>query len=159
MTDKNKYIEYLVEEYSDMIYRLALSRTKDKDTSKDVYQEVFLRLSKKTPEFENEDHEKAWIIRVTINCSNNIFENNFFKNTVPIKEELVFETEPRNEIYYAVLDLPIKYRTVIHLFYYEGYKTNEISKILNVNENTVKSQLSRARERLKSKIEGGFEDE
>jgi len=73
---RNEYLEYLVETYSDTVYRLAMSRTRNKETSEDVYQEVFLRLAKKIPEFENEIHEKAWIIRVTINCSKNIFKNN-----------------------------------------------------------------------------------
>ena len=75
-----------------------------------------------------------------------------------MKEEIVFETKERHDIYYAVQELPIKYRTIIYLFYYEGYKINEISKILKINENTIKARLSRAREKLKEKIEGGIEE-
>ena len=72
--EKNKYIEKMVEKYSDMVYRLALIRTKTRENSEDVYQEVFLRLFKKLPNFENENHEKAWLIKVTINCTRITFK-------------------------------------------------------------------------------------
>ena len=156
--NKEKYLENMIEKYSDMVYRLALTRTNTKENSEDVYQEVFLRLAKKMPKFENEEHEKAWIIRVTINCSKNLLNSSFLKNTTEMKEEIVFETKERHDIYYAVQELPIKYRTIIYLFYYEGYKINEISKILKINENTIKARLTRAREKLKEKIEGGLEE-
>lgn len=157
-TNKNKYLEKMIEKYSDMVYRLALTRTKSKENSEDVYQEVFLRLSKKLPDFENEEHEKAWLIRVTINCSKNLLNSKFLKYKEELKDDITFETKERHDIYYAVQELPLKYRTIIHLYYYENYKINEISKILNIKENTIKSNLSRAREKLKQKIEGGIEE-
>ena len=147
----------MIEKYSNMVYRLALTRTNTKENSEDVYQEVFLRLARKMPEFENEEHEKAWLIRVTINCSKNLLNSSFLKNTTEMKEDIVFETKERHDIYYAVQELPVKYRTIIYLFYYEDYKISEISKILKINENTIKSRLSRAREKLKEKVEGGIE--
>lgn len=150
-TSRNKYIEKMIEKYSDMVYRLALTRTKSKENSEDVYQEVFLRLYKKLPIFESEEHEKAWLIKVTINCSKNLLNSSFLKHSAEIKEEIVFETKERHDIYYAVQELPLKYRTIIHLYYYENYKITEISKILNINENTIKSRLARAREKLKEK--------
>ena len=156
--DKNKYLESMIEKYSNMVYRLALTRTKCKENSEDVYQEVFLRLSKKLPKFESEEHEKAWLIKVTINCSKNLLNSNFLKYNSELKEEITFETKERHDIYYAVHELPLKYRTIIHLYYYENYKINEISKILNIKENTIKSNLSRAREKLKQKVEGGIEE-
>lgn len=157
-TDKNKYLEKMIEKYSDMVYRLALTRTKSKENSEDVYQEVFLRLSKKLPDFENEEHEKAWLIKVTINCSKNLLSSKFLKYSTEMNEDITFETKERHDIYYAVQELPLKYRTIIHLYYYENYKINEISKILKINENTIKSRLSRAREKLKQKVEGGIEE-
>lgn len=157
-TDKNKYLEKMIEKYSDMVYRLALTRTKSKENSEDVYQDVFLRLSKKLPDFESEEHEKAWLIRVTINCSKNLLNSKFLKYKEELKEDITFETKERHDIYYAVQELPLKYRTIIHLYYYENYKINEISKILNIKENTIKSNLSRAREKLKQKVEGGIEE-
>ena len=160
--DTNKYLEHLVEEYSDTIYRLAMSRTKNKDNAEDVYQEVFLRLAKKLPIFESKKHEKAWIIKVTINCSKNILNSKHSRNDVELKDTdnvMPDENDEKNDVYYAVLELPLKYRTVIYLFYYEGYRIEEMSKILNTNVNTIKSWLSRARKKLKSKIGGGLEDE
>jgi len=77
----------------------------------------------------------------------------------PLQDEMQSNTADKHDIYYAVLDLPLKYRTVIYLFYYEGYKIEEISKILEMKESTIKSQLMRAREKLKTKVKGGFEDE
>ena len=148
-TNKNEYLEKMIAKYSNMIYRLALIRTKTIENSEDVYQEVFLRLAKKVPEFKNEEHEKAWLIRVTINCSKNLVNSKFLKNTTELTEEIPFETKERHEIYYSVQKLPLKYKTIIHLYYYENYKISEIGKILKMKESTVKSYLFRAREKLK----------
>lgn len=152
-TDKNIYLENMIEKYSNMVYRLALARTKTKENSEDIYQEVFYRLAKKMPKFESEEHEKAWLIRVTINCSKTLANSKYLNTTEVLDENIKFETQERQEVYYEVLKLPVDYRTVIHLFYYEGYKINEISKILKKNENTIKSQLARAREKLKFELE------
>ena len=157
--NKEKFLEETINKYSNMVYRLALTRTGDKDYSEDVYQEVFFRLARNMPEFESEEHKKAWLIRVTINCSKNILNSSFLKHRAELDENLKFETQERHDIYYAVLKLPIKYRTVIHLYYYEDYSIKEISKILNENENTVKSHLARARKKLEEDIKGGIEDE
>ena len=157
--NKNQILEETIEKYSNMVYRLAMARTRNADASDDIYQEVFLRLAKKMPEFENEEHKKAWLIRVTINCTKTYLGSSFLRHRADFDENMKFETPERNEIYYAILKLPIKYRTVIHLYYYENYSVKEISKILKMNENTVKSQLARAREQLKKDIEGGIEDE
>ena len=129
------------------------------ENSEDVLQEVMLRLSKKMPYFENEEHEKAWLIRVTINCSNTLLNSSFLKHKSELTDNLFIEEPEKHDVYYAVLALPLKYRTVIHLYYYEGYKIKEISKILKTKENTVKSQLLRAKEILKTSLEGGFDNE
>ena len=97
------------------------------------------------------------MIRVTINCSKNLLNSAFLKHTEKLDTEITFETKERHDIYYAVQDLPLKYRTIIYLYYYENYKIEEIAKILNTNSNTIKTRLSRAREKLKNKIEGGLE--
>lgn len=153
-TNKNQYLEKMVEKYSNMIYWLALIRTKTKENSEDVYQEVFLRLAKKMPDFKSEEHERAWLIKVTINCSKNLLNSKFFRNTAELKEDIPFETEEKHNIYYSVQKLPIKYKTIVHLYYYENYKIKEISEILKMKENTVKSCLARAREKLKMEEEG-----
>ena len=151
--NKDKYLEKMIEKYSNMVYRLALARTRTKENSEDVYQEVFMRLARKMPEFKSEEHEKAWLIKVTINCSKNLLNSKFLRNTAELKEDIPFETQERHDIFYAIQKLPLKYRTVIHLFYYENYKISEISKILNINENKIKTYLARAREKLKLEME------
>ena len=150
--------DQVVEKYFNMVYKLALNQTKDKNHADDVTQEVFLRYIKKDYHFESEEHIKAWLLRVTINCSHNVFNSSWFKKTTPITEDIVFENEEKGEIYYATLELPQKYRTVIHLFYYEDLSIAEISRYLNINEATVKSQLHRGREKLKEKLKGGYFD-
>lgn len=159
-TNKNEYLNYMIEKYADMVYRIALTRTNNKQDSEDVFQEVFLRVTKKMPVFESKEHEKAWIIRVTINCSNTLLTSSWRKKTEQLEENIEFETKESHDVFYEVAKLPKKYRTVIYLFYYEGYKINEISKILNTNESTIKTWLARAREKLKKNMNGGiFEDE
>lgn len=157
--NKNKYLEEIINKYSDMVYRLALSRTRSKENSDDVFQEVFFRLSKKIPSFKNEEHKKAWLIKVTINCSKNIINKRANKDEVEIKDDIKFEIKEHHDIYYAVQSLPLNYRTIIYLYYYEGYKIKEISKLLKMKENTVKTNLARARQRLKLDMEGEIENE
>ena len=157
--NKEEYIEYLVEKYADTVYRLAISRTRDRDSSEDIFQEVFLRLSKKIPEFQSEEHEKAWIIRVTINCTKNLLNSKWNKCVDILETEFAEENIEVEDVYYDVLRLPQKYRTVIHLFYYENLSIKEISKILNTKETTIKTWLSRGRQKLKNILEGGFDDE
>jgi RNA polymerase sigma-70 factor (ECF subfamily) len=141
-----------VEKYADTVYKLALSRTKDQHSASDVFQEVFYRYFKKRPCFTSDEHEKAWIIRVTINCSKSFLSSFWNKNTVPIDETLAAEQAETNEIYDVVMQLPMKYRTVIFLFYYEGFTIAEIARAMNQKENTVKSHLFRARTQLKERL-------
>ncbi len=147
----------IVERYFDMVYRLALSQTKSKDLADDVVQEVFVRFLRTLKTFESDEHIKAWLIRVTINCCHNVFSSSWAKKTVPLSEEIIFDTEEKGDVYYAVLELPQKYKSVIHLFYYEDMSIQEISEALKTNPSTVKSQLSRARKLLREKLKGGYD--
>ncbi len=144
----------MTEKYFDTVYRLALSQTKSRQHADDVLQEVFLRYIKTDKEFESEEHIKAWLIRVTINCSKNVFSDLWFKRTVPLSEEITFETDRESDVYHAVAELPQKYRAVIHLFYYEDMPIAQISRCLGIKETTVKSQLHRGREMLKNLLKG-----
>lgn len=147
----------MTDKYFDTVYRLALSRTKDKEHAEDVTQDVFLRFIKTDKDFESEEHAKAWLIRVTINCSNSLFTSSWYKNTAPLTEDIKFESEEKGEVYYAVMELPLKYRTVIHLFYYEDMSIADIAMAMKTKESTVKSQLHRGREMLKDALKGGYE--
>lgn len=159
LPNNNENLEVVIDEMSDMVYRLAITRVKNKEMAEDVYQEVFYRYTRKRPIFENETHMKAWFIRVTINCSKTILSSKWNKTTQELDEDIPFSTPEKHDVYYAVQELKENYRTVIYLFYYEDLKISEISKILKKNENTIKTWLSRAREELKSKLEGGFDNE
>jgi len=182
MAPKQKYIENLIEEYGDMVYRLAISRVKSKEEAEDIFQEVFIKIYEKMPEFVSKEHEKYWIIRVTINLSKNYFtsawyrkvnyleeisfcekdlfqDEDFEDNMLHNKESLKVSEDIISEVYFEVLRLPLKYRTIIQLFYYENLKIDEISEVLKIGSNTVKTRLRRARQKLKMNLEGGFENE
>jgi len=144
----------IVEKYFDTVYRLALSQAKDSHRADDILQEVFLRYIKADKLFESEEHIKAWLIRVTLNCAKSSFTNSWYKKTVPLTEDIVFEVPEQEDLYNTVAKLPKKYRTVIHLFYYEDLPIKEIAKILKTKESTVKSQLHRGREMLRGMLDG-----
>lgn len=143
-----------VHKYIDMVYRIALSHTHSKTDAEDVVQDVFLRLLSCKKDFESDEHMKAWLIRVTINCSRNLFSSSWFRRTVPLSEDIPFESSQTSEVYEALCTLPHKYRTPLYLYYYEELSVKEISSLLNIREGTIKSQLSRGRELIRHKLEG-----
>ena len=149
----------VMEKYSDMVYRIALTRTGIVENAEDVFQEVFIKFNEKKKVFQNEEHEKAWLIRVTINLSKNMNQSAWNKKVVTLDENINFNTEDETNVFSSVCELPQNYRTVIYLFYYEGYKVKEIADLMKKREGTIKTWLFRAREMLKNKLEGGFEDE
>lgn len=146
-------IEHVIDKYYDMVYKLAYARTRDRHDAEDVLQEVFLRYIRRKPEFNGDEHEKAWFLRVTINCSKNLFATFSKHRTVSLVENTVGATDEERCLEEFLSKLPQKYLTVIHLFYYEDLKILEISRLLNIKESTVKIQLTRARRLLKGYIE------
>ena len=148
-------MEDIIEKYSDMVLRLALNQTRNRANADDIYQEVFLRLLKNTDKIKNEEHLKAWLIRVTINCSRTMLSSYWNKNVISLREAASLETQPFEEdfVYNAVLKLPKKYRTAVHLYYYEGYSVKETAKIMRQSESATKTQLKRARDRLRPLLE------
>jgi len=147
-------MEYLIQKHAKTVYRLALARTGQKSDAEDVFQEVFLRYVRKKPRFQSEEHEKAWFLRVTVNCANNLYLSAFRKNTAPLDEKIPApeQDEPFLEEYLQQLS-PIC-RTVIHLYYYEGLQTEEIAKLLHKSPSTIRATLTRARKALKISMEG-----
>lgn len=142
-------IENVVKFYSNMVYRLAFSQTRNKSDADDIFQEVFMRYIKKQPQFETEEHRKAWLIRVTINCTKKLWASSWLKKTKPLDENMTFETREDTNLHYELQKLPIKYRVVIHLFYYEDLSIEEISSVLKRKPSTIRTQLTRARYKLK----------
>ena len=116
-------------------------------------QEVFLRLIQVKPTFPSQAHAKAWLLRVTSNCSNDLFRLPWRRREEPLEEETaISEVLEDGSVTEAVLSLPARYRIPIHLFYYEGYSVAEIAKIVGKREGTVKTRLFRARKLLRDKL-------
>ncbi len=140
--------------YMDTVYRLALNYLKSPDSADDVTQEVFLRLYRTETAFASEEHIRNWLIRVTINECKRSFGAHW-RRVEPLEayaDKLTFSSEENSETYRAVMDLPGKYRIVIHLHYYEGYSTQEIAQMLRMKQSTVCTQLERGRKLLKNML-------
>lgn len=160
MENKDDYISKLVEKYSDIILRLALTYLKNISDAQDVCQNVFIKIFGKSKTFVDSEHEKAWIIRVTINECKDVMRSQWKKRFLPIDEiVLPIKDNENRKVVSLVLELPVKYRSVIYLYYFENYSTTEIAKLLHRNNSTVRTQLKRARGLLKTKMIGGFENE
>lgn len=158
-----------LELHKNTVYRLAFSYLKNIQDAEDVTQEAFLKFYRCDIDFPAPENEKAWLIRVTINMCKNHFRAAKLRKFVPFYdntavEELPVFMESDLEALDLLDKLKPKYRTVMHLFYYERYRTNEIAVMLGKNENTIRSQLARGREQLRAiltdesaeKSEGGF---
>jgi len=148
----DEYIQSIVNQYSGLLLRIAFARLKSTADSEDAVQEVFLRLINKRPNFRSEEHEKAWLIRATINLSHDMLKSKA-KQNLPLDEEVISPEDEKSQILSAVQSLPEKYITVIHLYYYEGYSIKEIARILRLPAATIGTRLSRARAQLKLILE------
>lgn len=145
-----EYITRVVEQYSSMLLHLAMTRVNCAADAEDVVQEVFLKLLTAQPRFRDGDHERAWLIRATINRACDLRRAAVCKD-LPLEEAgEKAAPEPQTPVLLsAVQALPEKYSTVIHLYYYEGYNIWEIAKLLGLPAPTVGTRLSRGRARLK----------
>jgi RNA polymerase sigma-70 factor (ECF subfamily) len=148
--------EQIVRTYADMVYRIACRYVNNSIDADDVFSEVFLAYFKKERTFESEEHRKAWLIRVTINCAKDFLEQH--SCIQPIYEERIFcgtapDTDTYMDLYSAVEQLRPEYREVIKLYYLDDLSVKQIAQILDKNENTVKTHLARAREIIKSFLE------
>lgn len=142
---------YLFNLFKNDIYRLAYSYTGNISDADDVTQSVFIKLYKRMNKFDSDISVKKWLIKVTINECKTLFLSSWYKRIVPIsdREENIGVVSKDNDILSSIMELPKKYKLVIYLYYYENYKIKEIADILKMNENTVKTNLSRARDMLK----------
>ncbi len=139
--------------YSDMVYRIALSYTRNKEDAEDAYSETFLRLFKKERTFESEEHRKAWLIRVTINCAKQILmdrpDYNELNDEIEAAPDKGVSREEGIDLSAAIEKLKPDYKAAIEMYYYEGMSVSQIAEIMDKPQNTVKSYLMRARETLK----------
>lgn len=154
----------VVRHYSPMIYRIALTKTKSSHDADDIFQEVFLKLVMNEKPFESEEHRKAWLIRVTVNCCNSHFVAPWRKNVetmedvmleqMPDEGETFWQESDSPDVYAQVMKLPEQMREVVLLFYYEDMSIREIADVVGTSEVNVKKRLSRAREKLRLELGG-----
>lgn len=146
-------MEEVIQREKDLVYRLAFSQCHQKDQADDIFQNVMYRYLKGKPTFESSEHEKAWFIRVTLNCSKTSLKS-FWNNKVEEIDEQAYIFEKKEIDLTPYLNkLPKKYNAVLYLFYYEGYSTKEMAKLLHIKENNVRVLLNRARNKLRKEIE------
>lgn len=159
----DEYIQYVVEKYSRTLLRVAYNIVRSTAESEDIVQDVLLSLITRSPDFESDEHEKAWLIRATVNRAKNTVKRSarFISDenalSLCCEESSGVDIEQRGELLSAVLSLPNKYSVPVHLYYYEGYSTAETAKILRLPQATVCTRLARARAMLKKMLSLDFE--
>ncbi len=154
-------INRAMERYADTVRRICMIHLKSYHDTEDIFQTVFLKYVQSSAVFENEEHEKAWFIRVTVNACRDLLKSFFRSHTVPLEEALPLPEKMApdySEVWEAVLSLPVKYRDVVYLHYYEGYTAVEMGSILGKKVNTVYTLLTRSRQLLREKLGGDVYD-
>lgn len=155
-------IETVVNKYKQSLFAAAFGICRNADDADDAVQDAFIKYYQSDKDFADKKHLKAWLIKVTVNRSRDIISSFWKRNRVSWEdymETVVFEAPEDGDLFSAVMKLDEKYRTVIHLFYYEEYSVKEIAEILGSRESTVKSQLSRGRAQLKMMLLEEWNDE
>lgn len=147
--------EQLIQQYADMIYRIAFQNLKNPADAEDIFQEVCLALLTKNAPLYDENHIKNWLIRVTINKCKSFHKSVWQSRTESISEHTELMAPETSAVMEELYTLPKHYRNVIYLYYYEDYTISEIAEILGKSQNTINSQLQRARKRLKKILEEG----
>lgn len=155
-------LEKTAAQYSDIIYRVALQYTAHPCDAEDVLQEVLMELFRKSEVFESPDHERRWLLRVTINKSKNLLRRGKRHHTLSIEELPETAAPPETsyrELYEAVLSLPRNQRLTVDLYYYEGYTTEEIAALMDARPATVRTWLRRAKLTLKKRLKEDWDDD
>ena len=156
MTESNR-LEAVIRTYENTLYRAALATLGDPHEAEDVVQEAFLRLWEKAPEFESPAHERAWLLKVAVNGCKSRLRSPWHRRTAPLLDSYPAADPEEQAVLEVIQSLPPKDRTVLHLYYYEGYQTAEIAAMTGWREGTVRSRLTRARDRLRQLLKGEWE--
>jgi len=154
----NQQAERLLTQHGDTVLRMAYSYLHNMEDAEEILQDTLVQFLKAAPVLESQRHEKAWFLHVAANLCRNRLKYNAIRQTDELADDL--ETEERGDLLFvwdAVKSLPAKYREVVHLYYYEGYRTAEIARILEMKEATVRSNLARGREKLKSVLKEAYD--
>lgn len=155
-------VQELVALYQNNLFAVAFNVCKNAQDAEDIVQDTFIQYYTMKKEFENEQHIRAWLLRVAINKAKNANHTFWRRNKLSLDdyiETLTFETSQSENLFETVMRLPEKYRIVIHLYYYEDYSVREIANILRLSESNVKVRLSRGRSRLKEVLKEEWDDE
>jgi len=160
-------LSWLMDEYGDKIIRLAYTYVKSEQAAEDIAQEVFLKCYEKIHSFRRDSSYKTWLYKITVNKCKDYLKSWSYKNIIytelfvsfqkpffPSADKQFFTDSVKEEVSRKVLSLPVKYREIIILFYYEGMPIGEISTLLSVNINTIKSRLNRGKKLLSNKLKG-----
>jgi RNA polymerase sigma-70 factor (ECF subfamily) len=149
--------ETVVRTYADMVYKIAYRYVANPTDVDDVFSETFLTYFKKERVFQDEEHRKAWLIRVTINCAKDLLRGKpsweELNETIAGDDLPAVSSEEQLDLHKAIRQLRLEYREVICLYYLEGLSVTEISAVLGRNENTIKTHLARGREKLRKYLE------
>ena len=152
--NSNQHIRDIVDKYSALLFRISYCVLCNKDDAEDAVQEALLKYLTKAPAFKDEEHEKAWLIKVVANISKNIFMFRLRQGAISLDElKNIGINDEDSEIFELILGLPSKYKVVLTLHYVEGYKTKEIASILSVSEDLVRKRLQKGRDLLKKEFE------
>ena len=155
-------VQELVALYQNSLFAVAFNVCKNAQDAEDIVQDTFIQYYTMEKEFDNEQHIRAWLLRVAINKAKNANHTFWRRNKLSLEdymETLTFETPQSENLFETVMQLPEKYRIVIHLFYYEDYSVREIADILQLNESNVKVRLSRGRSLLKKVLKEELDDD
>lgn len=164
-TFDDEYIRYVLDTYSVTIIRLCFSYVRNIHDAEDIAQDVFCGLIMHRPVFESSEHEKAWLLRTAVNKCKNHLKSSWVSRTVLSDDDLSAATQQTGgspeddngrELLEAVMSLPEKYRTVIHLYYYNGLSLAEIAAAKHISTATAGTQLARGRELLRKKLGEDF---
>ena len=156
MTESNR-LETVIRAYENTLYRAALAILGDPQEAEDVVQDTFLRLWEKAPIFESPAHERAWLLKVAVNGCKSRLRAPWRRRTAPLLDSYPAADPEEQAVLEVIQSLPPKDRTVLHLYYYEGYQTAEIAAMTGWREGTVRSRLARARDRLRELLKGEWE--
>lgn len=163
----NDILENLISLYGNDVLRIATAYTRNSYIAEDIFQEVFIKVALNIDKFEKRSSEKTWIIRITINTCKDYLKSSWNKKVVPLEhiettsttdEEKILKDENSNTIIKEILKLPLKYKEVLLLYYYQDLLTSDIAKILNIPEASVRTRLRRAREIIKDNLKILLED-
>ena len=146
-------LELIIQRYKDMVYRLAFGYMQSREDAEDVFQDVFLKYMEHAGTFKDEEHKKAWLIRITINHCKSLLRSSWFRKRLPLNDEISITKDISNnssdsQLEWVLMQLKPTERQIIHLYYYEELSIKEISNLISLSESVIQTRLLRIRKKL-----------